>query len=74
MEYRSHEANRELLEAYYLPFLFKKHDHGLQPGHHIAGYAEVERGVGIVVGGRTFIPANATLFTSTRSKRIDSPK
>lgn len=38
------------------PYCSRKHDHGPQPGHHVAGCAETEVGIGIAVRDRTFIP------------------
>ena len=40
------------------PYCGKMHDHGPQPGHHVAGCDDNDRnnGVGIVVGERFFVP------------------
>lgn len=39
------------------PCCLKMHDHGPQPGHHVAGCDDhLRNGVGIVVGERHFVP------------------
>ena len=65
------EQMREYLQDYYeipialrqqgttnieCPYCGKKHDHGQQPGHHVAGCAGSEYGTGITVKERFFVP------------------
>ncbi|CAB9513875.1 hypothetical protein SEMRO_619_G176410.1 [Seminavis robusta] len=38
------------------PYCGKTHDHEPEPGHHVAQCAEDDRGGGIVVGERSFVP------------------